>query len=179
MNKSIIFILLFLGCFGISLKAQNNLIESPFGIGDNELSSISKELIFNLDSVPRLLIIECYVGSLNVFNHFQVTVNQKSLTAHIQTDLANSRFSFWDTDHKNYTVVNEGVYDKEKDSMQSTAKLIVYVPNSYLQNGENSLRFYNEDNDSPHMDDYWVSGVYLHPRNIEARDFYKDWRVAK
>ncbi len=157
------------------VNAQTSLEFEPFSLGDNEKSFLKKDVQFDLDQIPTFLVIECITPSINPFNEYHSLINNRLIKANIQMDYSGPYFSYWDTEAKNHMVVNAQYKDKN-DEWQTTAKLVFYVPHSFLQKGENTLTFLNEDNDQRYMDDYFVTEITLNKITKKPTDPYKDYR---
>lgn len=156
-------------------NAQVSIDFEPFSLGDNQESFLFKEIQFELDEVPTFLIIECVTGSINPFNEYQSLINNRLIKGNIDIDHSGSYFTYFDSEAKNYTIVN-AQYKDENDQWQTTGKLVYYVPNSFLLKGKNTITFLNEDNDQRYMDDYFVNKITLYKISRKPLDLYKDYR---
>tara|TARA_X000000950_G_scaffold149954_1_gene184816 strand:- start:1573 stop:2109 length:537 start_codon:yes stop_codon:yes gene_type:complete len=175
MKPIVTFLLLFLT--NLCLQAQTKINFEEFSIGDNERSSLKKEVKFDLDEIPTFLVIECVAPSINPFNEYNSLINHRLINANIEVDYSGSFFSYFDTEAKNHTVVN-AQYKDENDQWKTTGKLVFYIPNSFLIKGENTLTFLNEDNDQRYIDDYFITEISLHKITRKATDSYDDYRCG-
>ncbi|MBL6611660.1 MAG: hypothetical protein ISP53_02385 [Flavobacteriaceae bacterium] len=168
---------IFLLLVTMSLFSQSKVIfeGKPVGIGDNNNSSIFQNFAFDLEEVPSFLVVECSAVSLNLFNSYNALINQRLLKGNLNLEISNETFAYFDTEAKNHLTVN-AQSQTDNGEWQSTAKLVFYIPNSYLTKGSNNFVIMNEDNDSRYMDDFFVTNITIHSINKTSSDSYNDYR---
>ena len=159
-----------------TLKGQI-IFSDTLGIGDNKNSVETKTFSFSLSKIPDLLVIKIGASSLNLHFNYDIYINGNPVNANIQIDdLDNLGIHWYKSEAWMHLVANEGGHDAD-GKLQSQGKLIAYVPNSFLIQGDNKLKLAIMDPYARYIDDYYVNNIELIP--VFKKEHEKLWDFTK